>query len=67
MSGGVAPCPAALVVLLAAVALNAVTYGLFVVVAFSFGLAATLTALGIGVVRGASWLARRPQFDRLVA
>ena len=66
MSGGVAPCPAALVVLLAAIALNQVTYGIFVVVAFSFGLAATLTGLGIAVVRGASWLQNRPQFERFV-
>jgi ABC-type nickel/cobalt efflux system permease component RcnA len=64
MSGGVAPCPAALVVLLAAIALNQVAYGLFVIVAFSFGLAATLTGLGIAVVRGASWLHGRPQFER---
>ena len=57
MSGGVAPCPAALVVLLAAIALNQVTYGIFVIVAFSLGLA---------VVRGASWLQGRPQFERFV-
>ncbi|MGP6159620.1 MAG: hypothetical protein ACLPYS_19275 [Vulcanimicrobiaceae bacterium] len=66
MSGGVAPCPAALVVLLAAVALDQVMYGVFVIVAFSFGLAATLTALGIAVVRGANWLQQRPQFERFV-
>jgi ABC-type nickel/cobalt efflux system permease component RcnA len=66
MSGGVAPCPAALVVLLAAIALNEVTYGIFVIVAFSFGLALTLTGLGIAVVRGASWLQGLPQFERFV-
>jgi ABC-type nickel/cobalt efflux system permease component RcnA len=66
MSGGVAPCPAALVVLLAAVALTQVTYGIFVIVAFSFGLAITLTGLGIAVVRGAGWLQGRPQFERFV-
>lgn len=66
MSGGVAPCPAALVVLLAAIALNQVAYGIFVIVAFSLGLAATLTGLGIAVVRGASWLQARPQFERFV-
>ena len=64
MSGGVAPCPAALVVLLAALALNQVAYGIFVIVAFSFGLAVTLTGLGIAVVRGASFLQGRPQFER---
>jgi hypothetical protein len=63
MSGGIAPCPAALVVLLAALALNEVTYGIFVIIAFSFGLAATLTGLGIGVVRGASWLQGRRGFE----
>jgi len=66
MSGGVAPCPAALVVLFAAIAQNVLAYGLVVIVFFSFGLAATLTGLGIGVVRGASWLSRRRQFDRVV-
>jgi nickel/cobalt exporter len=66
MSGAVAPCPAALVVLLAAIALNQVTYGIFVIVAFSAGLAATLTGLGIAVVRSAGWLQRRRGFDRFV-
>lgn len=67
MSGAVAPCPAALVVLLAAIALNQVAYGIFVIVAFSVGLAVTLTGLGIAVVRGAGWLQRRPQFDRFIS
>jgi len=66
MSGGVAPCPAALVVLLAALALDRVAYGILVIIAFSFGLALTLTGLGIAVVRGAGWLQRRPAFDRFV-
>jgi nickel/cobalt transporter (NicO) family protein len=66
MSGGVAPCPAALVVLFAAIAQNVLAYGLVVIVFFSFGLAATLTALGIGVVRGASWISRRRELDRVV-
>ena len=66
MSGAVAPCPAALVVLLAAVALNQVTYGIFVIVAFSIGLATTLTGLGIAVVRSAGWLQSRRGFERFV-
>jgi ABC-type nickel/cobalt efflux system permease component RcnA len=66
MSGGIAPCPAALVVLLAAIALNQVAYGIVVIVAFSFGLAATLTGLGILVVRGASVLSRRAGFATVV-
>jgi hypothetical protein len=34
------------------------------IIAFSVGLALTLTLLGVAVVRGAAWLTRRPQFDR---
>jgi nickel/cobalt transporter (NicO) family protein len=64
-SGNIAPCPAALVVLLAAIALHRVGYGLALIVAFSIGLAAVLTVLGIAVVRSAAWLVARPQFDRI--
>ena len=66
MSGGIAPCPAALVVLLTALTLHQVAYGLLIIVAFSFGLAAVLTGLGIAVVRGTSWISARPEFDRFV-
>jgi ABC-type nickel/cobalt efflux system permease component RcnA len=66
MSGGVAPCPAALVVLLAAIALDQIAYGILVIIAFSIGLAMTLTGLGIAVVRGAGWLQGRPQFEGFV-
>jgi nickel/cobalt exporter len=62
-SGNIAPCPAALVVLLAAIALHQVGYGLALIVAFSIGLAVVLTALGVAVVGSASWLVERPQFD----
>lgn len=66
MSGGIAPCPAALVVLFAAISQNVLAYGLVAIVFFSVGLAGTLTGLGIGVVRGAAWLQNRPAFDRFV-
>jgi nickel/cobalt transporter (NicO) family protein len=49
-SAGLIPCPSALVVLLAAVAQHQLALGLVMIVAFSLGLAATLTALGIAVV-----------------
>jgi ABC-type nickel/cobalt efflux system permease component RcnA len=65
MSGNIAPCPAAFVVLLAAIQLHQIAYGLALIVAFSIGLAAVLTVLGVAVVRGASWLVGRPQFDRV--
>ncbi len=66
MSGGIAPCPAALLVLLSSVGYHLVTYGLVLIVIFSFGLASTLTGLGIAVVRGAGWLTKRSEFDRFV-
>jgi ABC-type nickel/cobalt efflux system permease component RcnA len=47
ISGGLLPCPSAMVLLLAAVALNKTLFGLALVLAFSLGLAATLTAVGV--------------------
>ena len=49
-SAGLLPCPSALVVLLGAVAQHQLALGLVMIVAFSLGLAATLTALGVAVV-----------------
>ena len=46
VSGGLVPCPSAMVLLLAAVALHKTAFGLALVFAFSLGLAATLTAIG---------------------
>jgi nickel/cobalt transporter (NicO) family protein len=51
-SAGLIPCPSALVVLLAAIAQHQVALGLLMIVAFSLGLAGTLTALGLLVVLG---------------
>jgi nickel/cobalt exporter len=49
-SAGLIPCPSALVVLLGAVAQHQVALGLLLILAFSIGLAATLTTLGLLVV-----------------
>jgi nickel/cobalt exporter len=49
-SAGLIPCPSALVVLLGALSQHEVALGLLLIVAFSAGLAATLTALGLAVV-----------------
>jgi len=59
IAAGLLPCPSALVVLLSAIALHRVGLGLALIVAFSFGLAATITAIGLVAV-----LARRT-FGRL--
>jgi nickel/cobalt exporter len=49
-SAGLIPCPSALVVLLGAISQHEVALGLLLITAFSLGLAATLTALGLVVV-----------------
>ena len=58
LSGGIVPCPSALVVLLSAVALHRIQAGLLFILAFSVGLAAVLVTIGILVVRAGQWLSR---------
>jgi ABC-type nickel/cobalt efflux system permease component RcnA len=66
-SAGLLPCPSALVVLLGAIAQHQVGLGLVLIVAFSAGLAATLTGLGIAVVHAGRLTARISPDGRLVA
>ena len=54
VAAGLLPCPSALVVLLSAIALHRIALGLALIVAFSVGLAATITGIGLVAV-----LARR--------
>ncbi len=61
VSGGLLPCPSALVVLLSAISLHRVGYGLLLVVAFSFGLASVLTGIGLLFVYARRWVARPMQ------
>ncbi len=49
-SGGLVPCPSALVLLLSAIALGRVGLGLGLLVAFSLGLAGVLMAIGVMVL-----------------
>jgi nickel/cobalt exporter len=71
ISAGIIPCPTALVVLLAAITQEEIALGLLLIVVFSLGLAATLTALGLAVVyakRLASRVGSRVDFSsRIVA
>jgi len=59
-AAGLIPCPSALVVLLAAVAQGEIALGLAMIVAFSAGLAATLTGLGLAVVLAGRAMGRLP-------
>ncbi len=58
VTGGIVPCPAALVVLLSAVALRRVGFGLFLILAFSVGLAAVLIAIGLLMVYAGRFMSR---------
>ena len=59
ISGGLLPCPSALLALLGAVAVGRAGFGLMVVVAFSLGLAATLTGVGLLFLYAGRFLERR--------
>jgi nickel/cobalt exporter len=50
VSGGLLPCPSALVVLLAAISLHRIMFGLVLIVAFSAGLALSITGIGLAAV-----------------
>jgi nickel/cobalt transporter (NicO) family protein len=58
ISSGLVPCPEALGVMLIAIGLGRIGLGLALIVAFSFGLAAVLIAIGILLVRCKSRLDR---------
>ena len=55
-SGGLVPCPSALVLLLTAVSLGRTGLGLVLLLAFSAGLAVVLTAIGLVVLYAKHWL-----------
>lgn len=50
VAGGLVPCPSALVLLLSAIALRQVPYGILLVSTFSLGLASVLIVIGLSVV-----------------
>lgn len=68
--GGMLPCPSAVVVMLAAISLGRIAYGMLLIVAFSAGLAGVLMAIGVALVLGqrfgrdskAARVFSRPQF-----
>jgi ABC-type nickel/cobalt efflux system permease component RcnA len=60
ITGGIIPCPAALVVLLSACALHRIGLGFFLIMAFSLGLAAVLISLGMLMVYGRRFMVRLP-------
>ena len=66
VTGGIVPCPAALVVLLSAIAIHRVGFGLLLIIAFSVGLAGVLIALGLLMVSARHVLAQFQGEGRLI-
>jgi nickel/cobalt transporter (NicO) family protein len=67
ISGGLLPCPSALVVLLGAISLHRVGFGMALVGAFSLGLALTITSIGLVAVLAKRAFARFDGRGRLVS
>jgi ABC-type nickel/cobalt efflux system permease component RcnA len=65
VSGGIVPCPSALVVLVAAISQHRLGLGMALILAFSIGLAATLTAVGLAVLHGGRLIKRLQPERRL--
>lgn len=57
VSGGIAPCPSALALMLGAIALGRISLGLALTVAFGLGLAGVLTLVGLLCLHGVKGLA----------
>jgi ABC-type nickel/cobalt efflux system permease component RcnA len=58
VSGGMVPCPSALVVLVAAISQHRIGLGMVLILAFSLGLAATVTGVGLVTIWGRRVVAR---------
>jgi nickel/cobalt transporter (NicO) family protein len=58
-SGGLVPCPSALVLLLSSIALGRIGLGLFLLISFSLGLASVLVGIGMAVLYAKNFLPER--------
>ncbi len=66
VSGGLLPCPSALVLMLGAISLHRVGFGLALIILFSLGLASVLTIIGITLVYAGKYFERIPESGRLL-
>jgi nickel/cobalt transporter (NicO) family protein len=66
VAAGLLPCPSALVVLLSAIALHRIGFGFALIVAFSLGLAATITGIGLVAVLARATFSRARFDGRLI-
>ena len=73
IAGGMIPCPSAMVILLFAVAVNQILFGLLLIISFSLGLVSVLIFIGICIIKASgflekfdtanSWIQRLPVFS----
>lgn len=66
ISGGLVPCPDALVGMLGAIALQRVGFGLIMLIAYSLGLASVLTLIGVLLVHSGKLFERIPESGRVL-
>jgi ABC-type nickel/cobalt efflux system permease component RcnA len=67
VSGGLVPCPGALIVMLSAIALGRVGFGMILIVVFSLGLAGVLTGISLALVYSKRALSKSSFASRLNA
>ena len=65
ISGGLVPCPDAIAILLVALAVNRIVFGLSLIVAFSLGLAVILIIIGLAMVHSRRLFDRMDAFNRI--
>lgn len=65
ISGGIVPCPSATAVMLVAIAIGRIGFGLVLIAFFSLGLAIVLMAIGIATVKASSLAWRIPKGEVL--
>ena len=66
VSGGMIPCPSALVLLLGAIALDRTAFGVVLVCAFSLGLAGVVSGIGLAVLYARRLFTRIPSSGRAI-
>lgn len=67
VSGGLIPCPSALILMLSAIAVQRIGLGIMLIIVFSLGLAGVLTAIGIVWVKARQLLERMPKSGQMFA
>jgi Tol biopolymer transport system component len=65
VSGGLIPCPDAIAILLIAVTINRIVFGLSLIVSFSLGLAVILIIIGVLIVQGKRLFSRLQWLNRV--